>query len=165
MRSAVFSKIPFTSTHRHEFSAGRLRTVGGVRITFNGRTINFMATHFDPYETSHRLTQARELVAYMRNFSENRIVAGDFNEQYYDSPITTMTSAYYDAWAEGKKAGVGAPLAKGPKGTGQFGSYHPGMCQFVLADGSARALPVSINLVVLGRLANRSDGGVVSGQF
>ena len=61
-----------------------------------------------------------------------------------------------------KKAGVGAPLAKGPAGSGQFGSYHPGVCQFVLGDGSVRAIAVSIDATTLGHLANRHDGQVVS---
>jgi hypothetical protein len=64
-----------------------------------------------------------------------------------------------------KQAGVGAPLAKGPKGTGQFGSYHPGICQFVLADGAVKALSVSIELNNLGRLARRDDGETITIQF
>ena len=39
-----------------------------------------------------------------------------------------------------------------------FGSYHPGICQFAFCDGSVHALPVTINLVTLGRLAARNDG-------
>jgi prepilin-type N-terminal cleavage/methylation domain-containing protein len=65
-----------------------------------------------------------------------------------------------------RKAGVGAPLAKGPNATtGQFGSYHPGVSQFLLGDGSVRALQVSIDLVNLGRLANRKDGEVITADF
>jgi hypothetical protein len=29
--------------------AGKLKSVGGVTINVNGRNINFMTTHFDPY--------------------------------------------------------------------------------------------------------------------
>jgi prepilin-type N-terminal cleavage/methylation domain-containing protein len=65
-----------------------------------------------------------------------------------------------------KKAGPGAPLAKAPNATtGQFGSYHPGVCQFLLGDGSVRAFQVSIDLVNLGRLANRQDGEVITADF
>ena len=45
-----------------------------------------------------------------------------------------------------------------------FGSRHPGICQFVLCDGSVRALPNSIDVTVLTRLAMRADGQVV-GDF
>ena len=114
--NAVFSKIPFSATYRTIYSAGKLKSVGGVTITFNGRPINFMTTHFDPYSDSYRLTQARDLVSYMRGFAENRIVAGDFNDQHYDPPITTMTAAYYDAWAEAKTAGIAYSPPDNPEG-------------------------------------------------
>jgi endonuclease/exonuclease/phosphatase family metal-dependent hydrolase len=109
-------QIPFSATHRHIFSAGRLKTAGGVTINFNGRNINFTTTHFDPYEESNRRVQAKELVSYMNAFAQDRIVAGDFNDQPGDAPITTMTAAYYDAWAEGKKAGIAYSAPDNPYG-------------------------------------------------
>jgi len=112
----IYSKIPFSATYRHIYSAGKLKSVGGVTINFNGRNINFMTTHFDPYTASYRLTQARDLVTYMKGFAENRIVAGDFNDQPGNPPITTMTAAYYDAWAEAKKAGVAYSPPDNPNG-------------------------------------------------
>jgi prepilin-type processing-associated H-X9-DG protein len=42
-----------------------------------------------------------------------------------------------------------------------FGSWHPGLCQFVFCDGSVHALPVSINLYTLQLLAVRNDGQVI----
>jgi endonuclease/exonuclease/phosphatase family metal-dependent hydrolase len=114
--NAVFSKIPFSATYRTVYSAGKLKSVGGVTITFNGRPINFMTTHFDPYSATYRLTQARDLVTYMRGFAENRIVAGDFNDQPGDPPITTMTASYFDAWAEAKRAGIAYAPPDNPEG-------------------------------------------------
>jgi prepilin-type N-terminal cleavage/methylation domain-containing protein len=57
-------------------------------------------------------------------------------------------------------AGKGVPLALSPKVAynRQFGSYHPGVCQFVMCDGSVMALPVSVSELVLSRLSNRHDG-------
>jgi endonuclease/exonuclease/phosphatase family metal-dependent hydrolase len=114
--NVIYSKVPFSATYRHVYSAGTLKSVGGVTVMFNGRPINFMTTHFDPYSGSYRLTQARELVTYMRGFAENRIVAGDFNDQSYDAPITTMTASYFDAWAEAKKAGIAYAPPDNPAG-------------------------------------------------
>jgi endonuclease/exonuclease/phosphatase family metal-dependent hydrolase len=114
--NAVFSKFPFSATYRTIYSAGKLKSVGGVTFTFNGRPINFMTTHFDPYSATYRLAQARDLVPYMSGFAENRIVAGDFNDQPGDPPITTMTAGYYDAWAEGKKAGIASAPPDNPNG-------------------------------------------------
>lgn len=44
----------------------------------------------------------------------------------------------------------------------RFGSYHPGVCQFVFCDGSVRAIPNSIDGTTLGYLADRADGQVIS---
>jgi prepilin-type N-terminal cleavage/methylation domain-containing protein len=42
-----------------------------------------------------------------------------------------------------------------------FGSYHPGVCQFVFGDGSVAGISTSINTVVLGNLACRFDGNII----
>jgi prepilin-type N-terminal cleavage/methylation domain-containing protein len=62
-----------------------------------------------------------------------------------------------------KKAGVGAPLVRNPNATsGNFGSWHPGVCQFVYGDGSVRALRNEIDLTMLGYMAHRFDGNPVN---
>jgi hypothetical protein len=42
-----------------------------------------------------------------------------------------------------------------------FGSWHPGICQFVFGDGSVHPLQVTIDSVILGYLADRRDGNIV----
>jgi len=42
-----------------------------------------------------------------------------------------------------------------------FGSSHPGVCQFIMCDGSARAISFSIDPLVHRRLGNRVDGEAV----
>jgi prepilin-type N-terminal cleavage/methylation domain-containing protein len=44
-----------------------------------------------------------------------------------------------------------------------FGSWHPGLCQFVLADGSVRPLQNTTDLTLLYQLGRRNDGKAVSG--
>ena len=46
-----------------------------------------------------------------------------------------------------------------------FGSWHPGICQFVFGDGHVAAIPTSANVLVLDRLAARNDGEPVSFEF
>jgi prepilin-type processing-associated H-X9-DG protein len=44
----------------------------------------------------------------------------------------------------------------------KFGSWHPGVCQFVFCDGSVRAIRTSIDTANLRRLAVRNDREVIS---
>ncbi len=43
-----------------------------------------------------------------------------------------------------------------------FGSPHPGVVQFAMADGSVHAIATNISSRVLGYLANRQDGATIS---
>jgi prepilin-type N-terminal cleavage/methylation domain-containing protein len=78
-------------------------------------------------------------------------------EQYGDGSIYNGDPENQNA---ARVAGNGIPLAVSPTSAfnRQFGSYHPGVCQFVMCDGSVRALPLSISQLALSRLSNRHDG-------
>jgi prepilin-type N-terminal cleavage/methylation domain-containing protein/prepilin-type processing-associated H-X9-DG protein len=83
---------------------------------------------------------------------------------------------YSGAWTcfAGRIAGLEDPLAQGPNdlipSTGvidgiwarRFGSWHPGVCQFVFCDGSVRAIRNNIDTANLRRLAVRNDGEVIT---
>lgn len=62
-----------------------------------------------------------------------------------------------------RPAGRLNPLALGPtdRFRTQFGSYHPGVCQFAFGDGSVRAIPVNITPSILDALAQRDDGMLI----
>jgi prepilin-type N-terminal cleavage/methylation domain-containing protein len=57
-------------------------------------------------------------------------------------------------------AGPNYPLAASPTAPYQinFGGSHPGICQFLLGDGSVRPVPLTVDLTTLDRLAVRDDG-------
>lgn len=42
-----------------------------------------------------------------------------------------------------------------------WGSWHPGVCHFVLADGSVRGIAKTVDTETLGNFCNRGDGNVV----
>jgi prepilin-type N-terminal cleavage/methylation domain-containing protein len=84
-------------------------------------------------------------------------------------------SIYNGVWTtySGRIAGPDDPLAKGPQDitpstrgdafyARRFGSWHPGVCQFVFGDGSTRAIRTSIDPVQLRRFAVRHDGEVAA---
>ena len=84
-------------------------------------------------------------------------------------------SIYNGVWTtySGRLAGPDDPLAKGPTDVSpstradafyarKFGSYHPGVCQFVFCDGSVKPIRVTIDGPTLRRLAVRHDGEVVA---
>ena len=61
-----------------------------------------------------------------------------------------------------RAAGPQFPLAMTRDDPGyKFGSNHPGICQFALADGSVQQIVNTIPPAVLGVLAQRNDGQVV----
>ncbi|WP_425614344.1 DUF1559 domain-containing protein [Anatilimnocola sp. NA78] len=87
-----------------------------------------------------------------------------------DGPI------YSGAWSAfpGRIAGIEDPLARGPDDltpsagvvdgifARKFGSFHPGICQFVFCDGSTRSIKTSIDSINLRALAVRNDGEVAN---
>ena len=84
------------------------------------------------------------------------------NFRFTVSPDSSLWNG--DHGSSFRSAGVGAPLANGPSGSGQFGSYHSAICQFVIGDGGVRPLRVSIPGTILGNLANKDDGKVIDYQ-
>lgn len=115
-RNAIFSKFPLDSAYRYEFTVGDPRTVGGVTINVNGRTINLMSTHLDWVYESNRITQSSELASYATGFAQDRIITGDFNGGPGTTEINTMTSGYYDAWTVAQSQGVAYSAPDNPYG-------------------------------------------------
>jgi prepilin-type N-terminal cleavage/methylation domain-containing protein len=82
-------------------------------------------------------------------------------------------SAYYSGHnyrSAQRVAGPAFPLVSDPNEAfprydHRFGGPHPGLCVFVFVDGSVHSVPTRIDPAVLGRLANRADGQVVSFDF
>jgi prepilin-type N-terminal cleavage/methylation domain-containing protein/prepilin-type processing-associated H-X9-DG protein len=86
---------------------------------------------------------------------EKHIQLGKLNDPIQDGMIFSGSEqqTYY------RRAGASWPLAINPTvaANSQFGSYHPGVCQFVFVDGSVRAVKNSTPGSTLALLANRAD--------
>jgi prepilin-type N-terminal cleavage/methylation domain-containing protein len=67
-----------------------------------------------------------------------------------------------DLTAFARIGGPSIPLASGPEDDWLpnmgFGSWHPGICPFVLADGSVRTVDNNVDTVALQSFCHRSDG-------
>ncbi|MEC9093680.1 MAG: DUF1559 domain-containing protein [Planctomycetota bacterium] len=44
----------------------------------------------------------------------------------------------------------------------QFGSYHPQICNFAMADGSVQSISNTIDTITLGRLCHRADSEIIN---
>ena len=101
--------------------------------------------------------------AHVRDGMSNTMFVGEKHVPNFQFGVGVDASIYNgDHGRSNRKAGTGAPLAKGPNTNGAlFGSYHPGTCPFVFGDGSVRWLSVSIDTTTLGLLADRASGLVI----
>jgi endonuclease/exonuclease/phosphatase family metal-dependent hydrolase len=100
----ILSRFPLADSDSYLLSYDRVATQ--VRVTVNGRTINFISTHLDDDSSSQRSTQMGQLKTIASSLSQQRIIAGDFNTWPSAGEISKMTGDYYDAWATSVKAGT-----------------------------------------------------------
>lgn len=92
---------------------------------------------------------------------------GDVNSgdgSIYNSDNENLNIARVAGW---DKIHPAKPLARkfDEAFTYQFGSYHPGICQFVFCDGSVRPIDINIDNDNLGRLACRDDQQALTYQL
>jgi endonuclease/exonuclease/phosphatase family metal-dependent hydrolase/regulation of enolase protein 1 (concanavalin A-like superfamily) len=101
--NVIYSRYPWTATARYLLSYERTVALGQINV--NGRNITFVSTHLDPDSGSRRLTETRELIGWLDNFAESRIVVGDMNAQPTSTEMTLMKQTSTDAWDKAKKGG------------------------------------------------------------
>ena len=97
----------------------------------------------------------------------NTILAGEKHVQlgrFGDRTVGDGPAYNGDKGYSFRALGPGRTIVRNPRsgGAGNFGSYHPEVCNFVFGDGSVRGIRASLDATTLGRLANRQDGQVVT---
>jgi endonuclease/exonuclease/phosphatase family metal-dependent hydrolase len=102
--NAIISRFPLSGTNVCHLSSSR--NAVHATMTVNGRTFNFWSTHLAVESGSYRVNEVNSLQSCMSNFSQQRVVAGDFNAGTGTSEINDMVSSYIDGWAKAKSLGV-----------------------------------------------------------
>ena len=110
----ILSRYPILSTGALYLSFGR--SVAQATVNIGGRTVNFFSTHLSFESASWRQTQLSEMNNWMSGFSEQRIVAGDYNLFPHWAEYGTMTSLYYDSWQQAFNAGTAIAYPDNPDG-------------------------------------------------
>jgi endonuclease/exonuclease/phosphatase family metal-dependent hydrolase len=155
---AVLSRLPIDSTAEGTLNWGRSMAL--ARVVVNGRAINMVSTHLDADSSSRRLTQVNQLKAWLTTFSEQRIVAGDFNWYPGTAEINEMAETYYDSWAVAKSKGTATSSASNPDG-----NTRNTRIDYIFYSKGATALSVVGSTVMDARAAGISDHRAVVTTF
>jgi prepilin-type N-terminal cleavage/methylation domain-containing protein len=123
----------------------------------------------------------RDDMAWWRDGTTNQIIAGEKhiprtqfercgsgNES--DCPYISPAGRHYLSFARGWLYNSPMPLTRSPNEFSTnipynyyaFGSWHTGVCNFLIGDGSVRAFSVTIPAVTLDRLVHVGDGQTVT---
>jgi endonuclease/exonuclease/phosphatase family metal-dependent hydrolase len=111
---------------------------GQVAIVVNGRTINVVTSHLDPYDQAMRLVQARDVIRWAGSFAENRIVTGDLNAWPDQSSILEFNLTYFDSWTTAVNQGTATGIA----GVSPFGATKNGRIDYIFYSKNAPDLRV-----------------------
>jgi len=118
---------------------------GSIQLGENGRGI--------------RLKQIVDGISNTLMIGEKHVALSKFGKASQDCSI--YDSGYYNCYCRG--AGLSYPLSQNVNDiTAQvFGSWHPGIVQFVFCDGSVHSLTIATDPQTLEYLANIGDGNVI----
>ena len=139
----ILSTYPFQSINHATITASSGLGWGGVvsqaTLLVNGRTVNLLLTHLDPYDQTMRLTQAKDVIRWSAGYAENRILGGDMNAWPDQSSILEINKTYNDGWTVAANQGT----ATGISGISPFGATKNGRIDYLFFSKTAP------NLVVL----------------
>jgi prepilin-type N-terminal cleavage/methylation domain-containing protein len=134
----------------------------GVGILWNGKMSTTPPVL--PGGPAFKVVSFREIT----DGTSNTLLAGD--KHVYIKGLNTPAKGDGGAFNGDKGhahrcVGTSRPLSKGPQDTvsNAFGSWHPGVTNFVLVDGSVRGFSNGANAQMMGYMAGKDDGQVVSG--
>jgi hypothetical protein len=122
-----------------------------------------------------RQWQVRDSFSWWRDGTSNQIIFGEKHipsngsigdgstAWRHDQSFLSAADSNGRDWAVGRTVASTIPLSKAtdggsPRSQRTFGSWHPGICNFLIGDGAIRSVSVSTSGEVLGFLANVRSG-------
>lgn len=96
--------------------------------------------------------------------TSNTILAGEMHIPSTDLNFAPLNGPIFrgpSLESHTRVGGVGVPLLTGQDDAGAifgFGSAHPGITNFVFADGSTQSMENFVDTILLGRMCHRSAG-------
>jgi endonuclease/exonuclease/phosphatase family metal-dependent hydrolase len=101
----------FAIDDRDGYQLSYSRSVARAQITVNGIAVNVFSTHLADDSSAYRSTQMTELKRWAGTFSEQRLLAGDFNAWPGAAETDIMRNGYVDGWAKAYASGVAVAYA------------------------------------------------------
>jgi endonuclease/exonuclease/phosphatase family metal-dependent hydrolase len=77
-----------------------------MSVLASGRTVNIWSAHLSVDSAGTRLAELRTLQSCARQWSEARVLSGDFNMQASSTEYAAATETYVDAWAAARDSGL-----------------------------------------------------------
>lgn len=102
----LLSRLPVSTSSVCHFNPSAGRRGAHLSVRVNGRTLNVWSAHLAVDSASVRLSEVYALQGCAGEWSEARIIAGDYNMQQSSAEYAAAASGYVDAWAKARELGA-----------------------------------------------------------
>jgi endonuclease/exonuclease/phosphatase family metal-dependent hydrolase len=102
----VLTRLPVQNASLCTYNAGAGRVAAHIGAVAGSRVVNLWSTHLAVDSSSTRAVEISALQNCASQWSEARLIAGDFNMQWTSGEYGVATASYVDAWAEARSLGA-----------------------------------------------------------
>ena len=155
-----------------DVSTGKMGTRGDYATAASDNTTDAVTAYDMPGATGSIITgirqsngqwDSRTRLTDIRDGTSNTVLVGEKHIQLgqiakVKGDRTIWNGDSIDVFSRFAGPGVGLVGNLNTATNQRFGSYHPGICQFVFGDGGVRALRVTLPETTLSLLVQRNDG-------
>jgi endonuclease/exonuclease/phosphatase family metal-dependent hydrolase len=102
----VLTRLPVQSASLCTYNGSAGRVAAHIGVIAGGRVVNLWSTHLAVDSSSTRAFEISALQNCASQWSEARVIAGDFNMQWTSGEYGVAAASYVDAWAQARSLGV-----------------------------------------------------------